>query len=161
MKVREVTLGLSYIPGQLGRTVSIYLGEHFALNVHEGDRYLKDCLVDGTCSIGVPKRGCDLFIKHKLYQITHEDNPEVMGVLCKVFLKDNERDFKVEERRIGERIVGKTAKLKLKNDKTIVELLNDGEFKKLDSSMELGKHLDAAERDSSSKNLKRQRKNMR
>jgi hypothetical protein len=157
MKIREITLGLD--TSESGRTVSIYLGENFALNVRENDRYLKDCLSDGVCSVGVPKCACDLFAKYELYQITQENNPEVMKVLRSVFLRDNERDFKAEEKQIGKRIVKKTAKLKLKNDRTIVELLNDKEFRKLDSSMEVGKRPDVG-KDTSTKAQKKRRKNM-
>ncbi|MDR2737419.1 MAG: hypothetical protein LBB18_00555, partial [Puniceicoccales bacterium] len=121
---------------------------------------LKDCLSDGVCSVGVPKCACDLFAKYELYQITQENNPEVMKVLRSVFLRDNERDFKAEEKQIGKRVVSKTAKLKLKNDRTIVELLNDKEFKKLDSSMRVGKPLCVVEKGSPPKNQKRHGKNM-
>jgi hypothetical protein len=129
MKTTEITLSLDSTPEQFGYTVSINLGP-FTLDVNEGDRYLRDCIREGICKVGVPKRACNLFAKHRLYQITRESNPEIMRILKKVFLDENVKDFVAEK--INGREV-KILKLKLQRDETIPGLLNDPDFQKLNS----------------------------
>jgi hypothetical protein len=115
--------------------ITLYLGNNFAINVREGDRYLYESIKDGVCRIKIPKEACDLFTKHGLYRISAMENPEVMRVLKKVFLNCDTKDFREIEKKIGQRVVRKSMELKLTKDRTIVPLINDPEFERLDKSI--------------------------
>jgi hypothetical protein len=131
MNIKKITVGLDETQGPYNRVVSLYLGNDFAINIREGDRYLYDSIRDGACNVGVPEWACNLFVKYGLYKITQEANPEVIGVLKKVFLNRNTNDFEECERQIGQRTVLKAMELKLSKDRTIVALIDDPEFRSL------------------------------
>ncbi|MDR2737707.1 MAG: hypothetical protein LBB18_02070 [Puniceicoccales bacterium] len=117
------------------RTIDFVLG-NFALSAHENARYLCENLRDGKCDMGMPvdDKVCAKFCKYGLNRITKKDNPEIFGILYKVFVEDKEQGFvevKLDQRDVWEQeqpCKVKEKKLKITKDKNTMALLSDADF---------------------------------
>jgi hypothetical protein len=117
----KITVDLIWPDDSPYRTAEIKLGK-FKLSVHEGDEHLTENLYDGMCPVPIPAGVKHVFRKHKLYLLTKNSNPEIIKLLRKVFVDQDDSDFK------GESLDLRTAEVVLKKDKTINSLLCDSSF---------------------------------
>jgi hypothetical protein len=124
MKTPEIKMSLVWPDDCPYKTMEIHLG-NFKLRVYEEDEHLTERLCDGKCHVLIPGEAENVFRKHKIYLLTEKSNPEVISMLRKVFVDQDEGDFK------GRSLSRRTAKVELKKDKTIRALLADKEFIRL------------------------------
>ncbi|MDR1401335.1 MAG: hypothetical protein LBI81_00035 [Puniceicoccales bacterium] len=133
----KTTINLSLTKDESNNcSININLGGPFVLSVDDSWAHFHEELAEGTCSVSMEDNASvhSVLRRHNLTQLTRKDNPEIFGVLRRVYLEGNEKGFndkKLKSRCIttkGDGFICKERDIKITKDKNVSALLRDSEF---------------------------------